>query len=225
MLLAIAMAQFSALILAAQSKSKWKDFLGRLNAQPGLVVTDARQKWFSPSQVSGLRDASSADPAALAREAGLDPARIRFHWKEHLALDSASVRRRFEQRFGVPNETRIAIKDGVLEIAGSVPYEWLERVRREATLIPGVTSVVERDANIIYDPDLARKRFEQQFGLPDTVTAVVANGVLTLSGEASHRWLTRARAEAANVARNHVAGRSRRDRSRSARLRAVQVDH
>ena len=187
------------IIVAAHNRSKWKDFLGRLNAQPGLVVTDARQNWFSPSQVSGLRDASSADPTVLAREAGLDPARIRFDWKDHLALDPASVRRRFEQRFGVPDETKIAINQGVLEIAGAVPYEWLERVRREATLIPGVTSVVERDANILYDPDLARQRFEQQFGLLDTVTAKVANGVLTLSGEASHRWLTRARATAATL--------------------------
>src|SRR4029079_14413203 len=35
----------------AQSKSRWKNFLLQLNAQPGLVVTDARQGWFSSSQV------------------------------------------------------------------------------------------------------------------------------------------------------------------------------
>jgi OOP family OmpA-OmpF porin len=187
------------LVLAAQSNAKWKTFLGRLNAQPGLIVTEARQGWFSRSQVSGLRDASSADPATLAREAQLDPARIRFHWKEYLALDPESVRRRFEQRFGIPNETQIAIKDGVLNLAGSVPYEWLERVRREATLIPGMTSIAEQDAKIIYDPNLARKRFEEQLGLPESVNAVVADGVLILSGEASHRWLTRVRAEGGKV--------------------------
>ncbi len=195
---AVAVAIFG-LALAAQSKSKWKDFLGRLNAQPGLIVTDAQQGWLSSSQVSGLRDVSSPDPAALAREAKLDPARIRFHWKEYLALDPASVRRRFEQRFGVPNETRIALKDGVLTLSGSIPYEWLERVRREATLIPGVTSIADRAADIFYDQDLTRKRFEQQLGLLETVNAVVANGVLTLSGEASHRWLTRARTEAVKL--------------------------
>jgi OOP family OmpA-OmpF porin len=187
------------LVLAAQSKAKWTDFLARLKAQPGLIVIEARQGWFSQSQVSGLRDASSADPAVLAREAKLDPDRIRFEWKDYLALDPASVQRRFEQRFRVPNETRLTIKDGVLELAGSVPYEWLEQVRREATLMPGVTSIVERDATIIYDPDLARKRFAEQLKLPESVNAVAANGVLTLSGEASHRWLTRVRAEAVKV--------------------------
>ena len=70
------------------------------------------------------------------------------------------MKRRFEQRFAVPEQARIAINNGVVEITGSVPYEWLERVRREATLIPGVTSVVETGANIVYDPELARKRFE-----------------------------------------------------------------
>jgi outer membrane protein OmpA-like peptidoglycan-associated protein len=199
-ILIIAMAAAtSGIIVAAHNRSKWKDFLGRLNSQPGIVVTDARQRWLSRSQVTGLRDASAPDPASIAREANLKPERIRFHWKETLALDSASVRRRVEQRFAVPEQTRIVINNGVLEIAGSVPYEWLERVRREATLIPGVTSMVERDANIVYDPDLARRRFEQQFGLLDTVTAVVANGVLTLAGEASHRWLTRARTAATTL--------------------------
>jgi outer membrane protein OmpA-like peptidoglycan-associated protein len=189
----------SGIIVAAHNRSKWKDFLRRLSAQPGLVVTEARKGWFGRAEVSGLRDASSADPATLAREAGLDPTRIRFHWKEHLALDSASVRRRVEQRFAVPDQTRIAVNDGVLEIAGTLPYEWLDSVRRDATLIPGVKSVVERDANIIYDPALARRRFEQQFGLPDAVNAAVVNGVLILSGEASHRWLMRARAAAVTL--------------------------
>jgi OOP family OmpA-OmpF porin len=187
------------LIQALRSHSKWKDFLHRLRAQPGLVVTEAREGWFGRGEVRGLRDASAPDPAVIARQANLDPKRIRSHWNDYLALDSASIQRRVEQRFAVPDQARIAIKDGELEIAGNVPYEWLDSVRHEATLIPGVTSVVDRDANIIYDPALARKRFEQQFRLPDTVNAVVVNGILKLSGEASHRWLMRARAAAVTL--------------------------
>lgn len=199
-LLIIALAALTAaIIIAAHNRSKWKDFLGRLKTQPGIVVTEARQRWFSPSQVSGLRDASSGDPATLAREAGLDPARIQFDWKEHLALDSASIRRRVEQRFSPPDQARVAVNDGVLEISGTVSYEWLDSVRREATLIPGIKSVVERDVNIIYDPALARRRFEVQFGLPETVSAAVVKDVLILSGEASHRWLMRARAVAVTL--------------------------
>ena len=66
------------LILALRNHSRWKDFLHRLKAQPGLVVTEARKGWFGRAEVRGLRDASAPDPAAIAREAKLDPNRIRF---------------------------------------------------------------------------------------------------------------------------------------------------
>ena len=62
------------IVLAARSESRWRNFLARLNAQPGLVVTEARKGWFSHSQVSGLRDASAADPEMIARQEKLDPA-------------------------------------------------------------------------------------------------------------------------------------------------------
>jgi OOP family OmpA-OmpF porin len=185
--------------LMARSEAKWKNFLVRLNAQPGLVVTDARKGWFSHSQVSGLRDASAADPEEIAREDKLDPTRIRFQWKGYLALDPASVRRRFEQRFGIPNQTRVTIENGVLTVSGSAPYEWLERVRREATLVPGVASLADHDAEVTYDPGSVLKRVEEKFGLPETVHAVLAQSVLTLSGGAPHAWLTRVRSEATKM--------------------------
>jgi outer membrane protein OmpA-like peptidoglycan-associated protein len=187
------------LMLATRSEAKWKNFLLQLNAQPGLVVTEARKGWFFPSQVSGLRDASAADPEAIAREEKLDPARIRFQWKDYLALDPASVRRRFEQRFGIPKQTRIALENGVLMLSGSVPYEWLERVRREATLVPGIASVADQDAEVAYDPGLVLRRFEEKFGLPETAHVVLAQGVLTLSGGAPHAWLTRVDLEATQM--------------------------
>jgi OOP family OmpA-OmpF porin len=198
-LLAVAAIAILGIVLAVQSQSKWKDFLHRLGAQPGLVVTEARKGWFGRSEISGLRDASTADPSTLAREAGINPSQIRFHWKDYLALDPASVMRRFEQRFPLPKETQARMENGVLVLAGSIPYEWVDRVRREATLIPGVASVDEQKAVIVYDESLAQQRFQQQLGLDEAVHAAVANGILTLSGEASHRWLARVRAEAVKL--------------------------
>ena len=188
-----------ALALAARSESKWKDFLGRLKAQPGIAVTEARKGWLSPSQVTGLRDRSSADPAAIARAAKVDPATIRFDWKDYLALDARSVRERFEQRFGIPTGAQVTINNGLLTLAGQVPYEWLEIVRREATLMPGITSVDDPEAQVIYDPGSVLKRFEEKFSFPETVNGVLTGNVLTLSGEASHRWLERVRSEAAGM--------------------------
>jgi OOP family OmpA-OmpF porin len=87
----------------------------------------------------------------------------------------------------------------VLTLSGSIPFEWLEKVHREATLIPGVTSIVEQDANVTYDEGLALRRFAEGLGLPESVNAVTAGGVLTLSGEASHRWLARARKDGPKI--------------------------
>jgi outer membrane protein OmpA-like peptidoglycan-associated protein len=187
------------ILLAIRSQSKWETFVRRLNSQPGLIVTNARKGWFSSSHVTGLRDASAADPAAIAREEKLDPARIDFQWKDYLAIDPAIVMERFKHRFGVPPGARAMISDGALVLSGSVPYEWLERVRREATLFPGIMSVMDRRAQVTYDPGSALARFEEKFGLPESVHAVFAQGVLTLSGGAPHGWLSRVRSEASKV--------------------------
>lgn len=187
------------ILLAVRSQSKWETFVLRLNSQPGLIVTNARKGWFSNSHVSGLRDASAADPAAIAREQKLDPARIDFQWKDYLAIDPAIVMERFKQRFGIPPGARAMISDGALMLSGSVPYEWLERVRREATLFPGIVSVMDRHAQVTYDPGSVLGRFEEKFGLPESIHAVFAQGVLTLSGGAPHGWLSRVRSEASKV--------------------------
>lgn len=195
---AVALAIFASL-QAVRSELNWRSFLDRLNAQPGLIVTEARKGWFSRSRVSGLRDASAANPAPIARQEKLDPSGIDFQWKDYLAFDPASVLERFKQRFGIPSGTHATITDGVLTLTGSVPFEWLERVRREATLLPGVASIVDRDAEVTYDPGAVLARLEERLGLPETVHVVLAKGVLTLSGGAPHKWLNRVRAEATKI--------------------------
>jgi outer membrane protein OmpA-like peptidoglycan-associated protein len=188
-----------ATLQAIRSELNWKSFLGRLNAEPGFIVTEARKGWFSRSRVSGLRDASAANPAPIAREQKLDPAGIDFQWKDYLAVDPASIMARFKQRFGTPPGTEATINDGVLTLSGSVPYEWLERVRREVTFLPGVASIVDRDVEVTYDPGGVLARVKEQLNLPETVHVVFAKGVLSLSGEAPHRWLGRVQSEAAKI--------------------------
>src|ERR1700730_444684 len=199
LLAAVAAPAIFGIFLAVRSQSKWENFLLRLNSQPGLIVTEARQGWFASSHVRGLRDASAADPAALAREAKLDPAQIDFQWKDYLAIDPAIVTERFKHRFGMPPQARAMISDGVLMLSGSVPYEWLERVRREATLLPGVVSVNDSHVQVTYDPGSVLARFEEKFGLPESVHPVFAQGILTLSGGAPRGWLNRVRSEGSKV--------------------------
>jgi outer membrane protein OmpA-like peptidoglycan-associated protein len=183
----------AALIVAARSEMRWHDFVRRLNSSPGIAVTKAEKNWFGPSRVIGLRDPAVADPAALARAAGLNPADIRFEWKEYLALDEMSVLRRFEQRFGKPAGANLSLTNGVLTISGVAPYEWIAPVREGATKLPGIRRISEAKLQIAYDAPLVLQRFRDRFNLPDSVNAAIEKGVLVLSGEAPHGWLTRVR--------------------------------
>ena len=173
----------------AQRHLRWRDFLHRLNAEPGIAVTSAEKNWFRSSQITGLHDPLAADPTTLARASKVDASHIQFDWKDYFALDPVSVQRRFAQHFGMPKGPQVTIDKNAVQISGEAPYEWIERVRREATQIPGVASLNERDLKITYDPALALKRFTDAYPLPTTVKAAVANGTVTLAGSAPYEWV------------------------------------
>jgi outer membrane protein OmpA-like peptidoglycan-associated protein len=179
----------AAIIVGVLSKKRWDDFVRRLNSSPGIAVTQSEKNWIRRSRVAGLRDPAVADPAALARAAGVNPDDIRFEWKDYLALDDVSVRRRFERRFGKPAGTNLSLTNGALTISGSVPYEWFTRVERDGLQSPGVSSITERDLTLTYDPGLAVGRFRATFPPPAGVTAAVNNGTLFLSGQAPYEWI------------------------------------
>lgn len=177
----------------------WRELVRRLNAEPGIAVTNADRHWFSQSRIAGLRDPVSADPATIARGAGFDASRIAFDWKEYLALDSAIVLRRFTDHFGAVKEAQVTIENGVVKITGAVPNEWIERVRRAATQVPGVNALDEQDVAITYDPTLALEQFKAQFPLPASVRAAVADNTLRLSGAAPYEWIAAIREGATKI--------------------------
>ena len=181
-----------AVALAWNAEHRWQDFNRRLNAEPGVAVTSSRLHWWRHSQVTGLRDPLAADPAPLARAAGLDPGKINYAWKNYLALDPVSIRRRFEQRFPPAAATRLDFRaGGTLTVSGTAPYEWAELVRREGTEIPGVTRLDDQKLEITYDPALVLARFRAVYSPPPTV--VMANlgpdGTLHLGGSAPYEWI------------------------------------
>ena len=189
----------AALLVALRNELRWRSFVRQLNAQPGIAVTAAHKGWFAPSQITGLRDASASDPAEIARSANIDPAKVQFHWKDFFALDPASVVQRFDKRFAVPSGAEVSSKNGVLALTGSVSYDWLERVRREAKFIPGISALDDSAVAVTYDADSVLQRFNEKFDPPDTVSAAVVRNVLILWGEASQQWLARVRLDALKV--------------------------
>ncbi|MES2571003.1 MAG: OmpA family protein [Verrucomicrobiota bacterium] len=188
-----------AAFLAWRSERRWNDFVRRLNAEPGLAVTSAQNGWFTNPRLNGLRDPVAVDPVPLAVAAGINPAAVKFQWKEYLALDPASVRRRFEQRFSMPAQVRLEVRNGTAEITGAAPYEWIERVRREALHLPGINNVVERELKTTYDPVQVLARFQNAFPPPAGVGAGMEEGTLQLTGMAPYEWVARVREEATRI--------------------------
>ncbi len=186
----------AALIVGARSERHWQDFVRRLNSSPGIAVTQAQKNWIRPSRIAGLRDPVVADPVSMARAAGINLKRVRFEWKDYLALDDESVLRRFIKRFGKPAGTNLSLTNGVLAISGQVPFEWFTKVESEGLQSPGVTSVSERDLTLTYDPGLTLARFRQKFPPPAGVALGYANGTLQLAGTAPYEWLAPVRQEA-----------------------------
>jgi outer membrane protein OmpA-like peptidoglycan-associated protein len=189
----------AALIVGTVSKMRWDNFVRRLNSSPGVAVTQSEKNWIRRSRVAGLRDPAVADPAALARAAGVNPEDIRFEWKDYLALDDVSVQRRFERRFGKPAGTNLSLTNGTLTISGSVPYEWFTRVERDGLQSPGVSSISERDVTLTYDPGLAAGRFREAFPPPAGVIVAVDKGTLVLLGKAPYEWIAPVRAGATKL--------------------------
>ncbi len=186
-------------VLAWRSEARWRDFVRQLQAEPGLAVTSAEHHWLRRSKITGLRDPLAIDPAAIATRTGVSAGRVDFNWKGYLALDAVSILRRFEQRFGKPDDGRIVLDRGRLELSGSMPYEWLERVRREAAQVPGVYGLVEKEVTVRYDPAQVLQRFRSAYPLPAGVTATVVDGTLNLTGQAPYEWIAPIRTDATKL--------------------------
>jgi len=118
----------------------WEEYLDRLRAQPGIVITEAGQR-DGKFVVSGLRDPLAVDPQALLRDAGVNPARVVASWLPYQALDPQSVLKRLKATLDPPPSVTLEIGVNRIVARGSAPRAWLERARAVARSLPaGSTS-------------------------------------------------------------------------------------
>ena len=145
--LAIAAAAF----LWLRAGARWSAYLGRLRAEPGIVVVSASR---GPTRmaVTGLRDPLAADPASLLAGYHLDGARVSGRWLPYLSADPALVLRRGRDLLRPPASVTLEVAGGVLRATGSAPHAWLGDARRLAALVPGVQSA---DLGRVADSGLA----------------------------------------------------------------------
>jgi len=119
----------------AAEERRWSDYVDRLRAEPGFVVTDAAER-DGKFVVGGLRDPFAPDPAALLRESGVDPARVVSRWQPYQALDPAFVLKRLEASLAPSPGVKLSIAGDRIVAVGAATPLWLSRARAAARLLP-----------------------------------------------------------------------------------------
>jgi outer membrane protein OmpA-like peptidoglycan-associated protein len=113
----------------------WADYLERLRAQPGIVITEAGKR-DGKFVVSGLRDPLAVDPQAVLREAGVNPARVVASWVPYQALDPQMVLKRLDATLEPPPTVTLEIAGNRIVARGSAPRAWIEEARAIAQSLP-----------------------------------------------------------------------------------------
>jgi len=70
---------------AWRNYQKWQDFVGQVRAEPGLVVTEAKQK-NGVYVIAGLRDPLSKDPSQIMAESDFSGKKITSKWEPYYCL-------------------------------------------------------------------------------------------------------------------------------------------
>ncbi len=146
---------------AWRENRRWSDYLNRLRAQPGIVITEAGSR-DGKRFVAGLRDPLAADPRAVLREqTRLDPAGVDSQWKPYQAFDPEIVEKRASSMLDPPPGVELKLNDGVLAASGTAPHQWMVDAQRLARAIPGVARF--DDSNLTgEESESLRRQIEQQ---------------------------------------------------------------
>jgi OOP family OmpA-OmpF porin len=146
----VAAAALALFIVSARSRARFDRAVAALDAEPGLVVVDARRRW-GRWEISGLRDPRAREPQVVLAGVGLVARELTGRWESYLSLDSAVVVSRARQALRLPEATTLALIADTLRIAGEVPLGAV-RLISSAAMPPGVTHAVFDGARIVLPP-------------------------------------------------------------------------
>lgn len=122
----------------ARDWTRWNNYLEKLRASPGIVLTDSERGW-SKYSLNGLRDPLALDAAELMTQFHLNPAKLEAHWKEYQAPELAEARAK--KLLDPPLGVTLKVKDGILYAAGSASEQWHTEAKKLAPFIPGITQM------------------------------------------------------------------------------------
>jgi OOP family OmpA-OmpF porin len=115
-------------------------YLAALDAQPGLVVVDARREG-GRFVVRGLRDPLAVDPATLVAASGLAPAAVEGRWELYQALDPGLALPRARAILQPPAGVELALRGDAVVATGEASTAWVREASLLARTLPGVREV------------------------------------------------------------------------------------
>ncbi len=115
--------------MTLRSNSRWSTFLGALNSEPGIIVTQ-HGKWGGKYRVFGFIDPLAPDPGELLKRAHLDPREVECQWRSFISLDSPLGEIRARKIFEPPGTVSFRMERGELHVSGVAPHSWIVQARR-----------------------------------------------------------------------------------------------
>jgi outer membrane protein OmpA-like peptidoglycan-associated protein len=120
----------------------WENFLARLRAQPGIVITTIGEgdgKWL----VAGMRDPLVVDPQLVLRESAIEPARVVSQWQPYQSLDPQFVLKRAQEALTPPPTVTLTVENDRIVAAGSASSTWIQHARAASGMLPAGASDVD----------------------------------------------------------------------------------
>jgi flagellar motor protein MotB len=115
--------------------SEFEDYVRRLQAEPGIVVTGFERRdgmWH----LTGLRDPLAADPTELLGAWHVEPERISGNWEPYQALHPAIALKRIQATLKPPSTVNFALDGDTIRATGTAPRRWIEKARTLASVLP-----------------------------------------------------------------------------------------
>jgi OOP family OmpA-OmpF porin len=121
----------------ALERWRWNNYLERLRAEPGVIITAAEAGWRNFA-LRGLRDPLAADPVKLLDATGLDLERVQFYWEPYHALWPDFILQRAHQLLQPPSTVALTLEQGVLQAKGRAEHRWILAAQQLGPAVPGV---------------------------------------------------------------------------------------
>ncbi len=165
-------------------RHKWSQFVDRLHAQPGIVLTDIKHR-NGKRHLYGLRDPFAPLPAQLIDNTGISKKSVVFHLEPYQSAYPEYTQLRFKKLFKPPASVVLAFDGRTMRATGSALFRWIQDTRRMVRLLPWIDEYDDYDVVVI----------ESFLKTPETVHFDLRGQTLHASGSAPRKWIEQARVD------------------------------